>query len=84
MREGALVYVKWVDPSSTAKWLEKDEAKGRTPMHCETVGFFLNRDRDVIRICCSRSEEGRVADVFVIPRGCVKEIRELEFKEGKV
>lgn len=76
-----MVYVKWIDPSSTSRWQSLEDAEKIQPLECETLGYVLKSGRQSILVASTRNEKRDVGDVTVLPRVCIREIRELVFKE---
>lgn len=57
-------------------WVAKD---GEDEVaHCKSVGYLVKKDREKIVIAQSLAQDGDVMNKFVIPRGCVRSIREIK------
>ena len=77
-RKGDLVHVEWDDAVAVAKWVESDEAAEVSLSHAESTGWLVGGDRTALRICATRGDEGRMADITVIPKGSVTKITRLQ------
>lgn len=76
-----IVEVTWVDIEATVGWMDFDEAdefisnaKNRTVNH---VAYILEEDEDQVVLVDSYTADG-YGTINVIPRGCIKEIKELK------
>lgn len=73
-----MIRVEWIDSNMTSGW-HASELQNYAPMHCTSVGFRVHEDEIVIVVAGSIAPEAGadVADVMVIPKCCVQQIREL-------
>ena len=74
-----LIAIIWEDANQVAGWLTEEIASSFPLAEVKSVGFFLNKDKNAIRISGSLSDRER--DVLVIPIKWVKRIKFL--KMGK-
>jgi len=72
-----LIEVHWIDITSTTSWKTTEEAESYIAVGCQSVGYFLNEDDDVIRLSATKNDEGE-RDVNVIVKGCIKSICKLK------
>ena len=77
LRRNDIVEIHWIDITITTSWKSTEEAENYIPVGCQSVGYFLNEDDDVIRISASKNNEGE-RDVNVIIKGCIKSISKLK------
>ena len=80
MKKRPLVLVEWEDISGTSTWSSEEEIqKDAKPIFCQTVGWRLpSKNKRVINIVATRTEQGDASDRTTLPRGCVRSIRRLE------
>lgn len=69
-----LLEIEWIDIVTESGWLTPTMACKREPCSCKSVGYFLNRDEDVIRISQTFQVTDLERDVTVIPWGVIKKI----------
>ena len=70
-----LVEVKWEDATSYAnQWMTPDG--NLEPMSCMTVGYVVSKNKNKLVLAQSQHED-EVHNQFVIPRGCIKSIRDI-------
>jgi len=72
------VEVIWVDSTSIKGWWNADGIKSMEIMHINTLGYLFSKDKEKITLVMSHDwDRGEVAygEPFLIPRGCIKEIR---------
>ena len=70
-----IVEVHWVDSASVGGWTNDPEC---TCIACKTVGYLIKKDRDEVVVAQCTSDEMLYDNKFVIPRGCIKSIREIK------
>ena len=73
------IEVEWIDIVSDSSWLKEDKAKIEPAIQCKTIGYFLNSDKEVLRLSHSYQLKDKERDVSVIPWGVIKKIRKLKF-----
>lgn len=81
MVPGDLLVVKLYDIHHCYDWIPDEQAQTFPFMLCGMVGWFVNKDRDVIRISSKVCGDGDKT-VTVIPRGCIKSIQVVEYDRG--
>lgn len=69
------VLVEWVDSMSTQGWRDL----GGTDIKCQTVGMFVQEDREKVAVCLNKSAYG-YGDYIEIPKVAIKRIRKLKLK----
>lgn len=79
IKEGTLLLISWDDIIMVSGWLSDDSAQDMGPAHCKTVGWFVNDDKNNIRITGTVSEDGE-KDIVVIPKGCVRKVQRIKYK----
>ena len=66
------VKVTWVDSSSFGgAWMDKDEIKNTPMKYCQTLGFLIYEDDNIIKVAQSISED-LVMNIMIIPKVCIK------------
>lgn len=76
-----IVEVSWVDSCSYREvWINKDLLKDVpfTPSECTTVGYLINDGKESVTVAQSTNDT-EYGKLFTIPRGCIKEINELDY-----
>lgn len=76
MRTREIVEVTWHDTTHWKGWRRADEGEPSTS-ECRSVGYVVRRNRAIVALAQSWSEENNIADVLVIPRPMVRSIRRL-------
>lgn len=76
IKEGDKVEVQWLDIVTASNWKTRQARSTAKPAVCKSVGFFINQDKDSIRISHSVSDDNG-GDYTVFPIGCVTRIRRL-------
>jgi hypothetical protein len=71
MKKPRLVTVEWRDILGTAGWEKPDEVN---PPVITTIGYLIQKDKDVVKIAHTKDEKGAWSGVTAFPRGCVKSI----------
>ncbi len=77
---GDLLVVHWTDISSYDGWHEVEEAKQLPLIDVNSVGWFVNTDKDSLRISSTLADSGQ--NVLVIPKSVIKEIQVLEYENN--
>ena len=76
MKKNTLIEVEWVDIISDSAWLSDKKAADCPPAQCKSVGYFLNRTKNVIRLSSTiQYGKDNDRDITVIPVGVIKKIR---------
>ncbi len=70
---GDLLLVSWKDIVSDVSWSSMESASALLPADCKSVGWFLNEDKEVIRIF-SHVNDLHCSDYTVIPKGVIVKI----------
>jgi len=71
------VKVEWVDSYKENGWEYADKFT-KKPAECKTIGIEIENTKDYICIAQSISNSEHVSDVITIPKGAVKNVRELK------
>lgn len=79
IKAGTLLIVTWNDIVEVANWTSDEDARNLKPTVCKTVGWFVNDDKDVVRLTWSVAEDGDKS-VVVIPKGCIQDVRNTRYK----
>lgn len=78
MRKRPLLLIEWDDVSSWSGWESIDKYKGYKPARAKMVGWRIHGDRQNIVIASALDNDDCCNGVRVIPRGCIRSMRELE------
>jgi len=79
IKEGTLLVVSWDDILARNVWLSDKDAQETQPAHCKSVGWFVNDDKNNIRLTSTVAEDGD-KDVVVIPKGCIRKVQVIKYK----
>jgi len=79
IKEGTLLLISWDDILMVSGWLSDNGAQNTEPAHCKTVGWFVNDDKNNIRLTGTVSEDGD-KDIVVIPKGCARKVQRIKYK----
>lgn len=80
-----IVEVEWIDACVLRGWKHPDEVRDLVPLPCVSVGYLARQTPRDLVLVQSQSDAGSQADSLVIPRSCVKEVRQMKSskKSGK-
>ena len=81
VKEGTLFIITWDDIVEKSEWLSDDNAKEIQPAVCKTVGWFVNNDKDNIRLTSTVAEDGDKS-ICVIPKGVIRDVKKINYKRG--
>ena len=74
-----LVLVEWVDTRFiTCGWFGKDEAPNCDIARCVSIGCIRKTNKGDYIMMPNMSDSGTVSECIVIPKGCIKRIRQLK------
>lgn len=78
-RELKPVLVDWVDPASTGRWRDREDAEQFRAAKCRSAGFLVSKNAKWVVLALSQGDAqvDDVLDTLTIPRGCVTRIRRL-------
>ena len=73
-----IIEVEWDDTVTDSAWISEEKAVKKLEIKCKSVGYFLNKDKRVLRLShtiqlCDKPER----DLTIIPQGCITKIRKL-------
>ncbi len=71
------ILVTWEDPTSDAKWYDKQDIDKMKTTVVRTMGFFLGNKKRVLKVAHSITADGD-SDFTAIPWGCIKEVKGLK------
>ena len=79
MKKNTLIEVEWDDIYATCSWYTDAAASSFPICRCKSVGYFLNRDKTVLRLSPT-IQTGKFSDrdVIAIPVGCIAKVRRLK------
>ena len=86
MAKMKMIYVRWKDICTIAEWYPSEFIKMYHPQTNETIGFLVFEDIEKICVCSTfgkrvvESDKDKSADIWIIPKEVVLEIKELCFK----
>jgi hypothetical protein len=72
-----LVKVIWYDAFSDSIWYCQDDIKGAEAIRCESVGYILEENAREIKLCHTMSDTELVMGRLIIPKGMIREIKEI-------
>lgn len=81
--EGQMIKVKWIDIVSVSDWVKPLAIQRLGPMECTSVGFVVNSDDEVLRMCSTIGltmdpDSPLLNDSMIIPRSVIRSIEVLE------
>lgn len=79
IKEETLLLISWEDIVMVSGWLSDENAQDMKPASCKTIGWFVNDDKNNIRLTGTVSEDGD-KDIVVIPKGCVRKVQIIKYK----
>jgi hypothetical protein len=71
-----LVIVSWDDANCLGVWA--DSTHWVEPSKCETVGWLHRDEEGYVQLVATLAEDGQYNQSMTIPRGMVKDIRDVE------
>jgi len=81
LKKDDIVEIQWLDIIASSAWHKEEQASRFNPADCKSLGYFLNEDKNCVRISSTVGMErsnGRERDIIVIPKGCIVKIRKLK------
>jgi len=79
-----LVEVLWHDTSGHHKWFDSEGWGDIEPIVVRTMGYMVQKNKIMVRLCMSVRDDSIIGDLMVIPRGCVVHIKKLgDFMDGE-
>ena len=75
IKKPVLVEVEWVDIFATCGWEKLEEVVSPT---FYTYGYMVYKDKNIIKVSCTKDDSGEWFATHAFPRGCIKKIRPLE------
>lgn len=80
IKAGTILVVTWNDIKSDSSWTGDEEAQDFQPALCKNVGWFVNEDKDNIRLTWSVCDDGDKS-IEVIPKGCVVDVKRIKYED---
>lgn len=74
-KRDTMLLVEWVDIMEDPAWMDHAKAEIEKTESCQTLGFYLNHDKHVVRLSSTIAKDQR--NVVVIPLGCIKKVRKV-------
>jgi len=82
MKPGDLLVIKLLDLTSNSGWLPDDIAQDYPASECAVCGWYVNHDKEVIRITDKVVGDGDKT-ITVIPKGFLKSVKVVPYDRGK-
>lgn len=83
LKKNDLIVIKWSDAIENSSWLSVEKASQEPLAKCMSIGWFLNQDKEAIRISATLGDDG-TRNVNVIPIKWVEKIIKLPDKGIKI
>jgi hypothetical protein len=80
LRKFDIIRVYWQDITSDCSWMSEEKIKEFKTSKCHTIGFFMGRVGDSIKVSYSYDFDMKCGAVEIIPIGVILEIH----KHGRV
>lgn len=74
----AVVWVEWIDSSTTGGWSTKERVLAND-LRCWTCGLLVSEDDEAVTVCASYSAHESYLDAITIPKVAITKIEEIEF-----
>lgn len=71
-----MLEIFWIDIHSNENWLSEEDALKRPKTDCQSIGYFLKKDKEAIYISSTIGKDAE-RNLLFIPMGCIKEIRKV-------
>ena len=78
-KKNDIIFIEWVDSCGQSGWVESGDLGGEIS-HCETVGFFVNDDKEGITLALNRTTHENhkpYGELISIPQIAIKKIKKL-------
>jgi len=66
-----IAWIRWKDHTATAHAWTPHEEITKGVLICETVGFVLDEDNEVLRLALSGDSQGNYSNVMKIIKSCI-------------
>lgn len=74
-KRDTMLLIEWRDIVADPTWRNHVIAEKQETVICTTLGFYINHDKNVVRVSTTIAKEQR--DVTVIPLGCIIKVRKV-------
>lgn len=72
-----LLHVRWRDHASEGGWAWPKDRVHKAGLMCESVGFRIERNKNLLTLAQSIEEQGKVSDTITILTGTISSIRRI-------
>ena len=80
-KKNTVLAIDWIDAKVNTEWLDADEAEERPEIFCQTVGYYLKHDKEIIWLSSSIGDDEQ-REQSVIPIGCITRIEILQLPDA--
>lgn len=74
------VLIEWDDIAVAHGWAHDSEVELDDVAHCEAIGFLFIEDSESLTLVMAKSDLDNKFERMVLPRGCIRTIKELRCK----
>ena len=79
LKKNQPIYVEWIDAYADTSWQEEGEARQRPDIDCQTLGFYLKHNEELLWLSATISGHKKIQrDSIIIPVGCLKKIKKID------
>lgn len=80
VRDLPKVEVSWIDARSFGAWMPRSEARKKKLVETWTVGRLAKNTKSHVVVAQNVNDMDDLSDIILIPKGCVKSIKELSHR----